>query len=212
MKADNFVSGIPTKPKEDPSATVEENRKQELEEKRKAGLAKTPESQTSEDSISAAESPKKKKAVQYREARKASAFFDIFLKGRTTSEPIQIADDVSVVFRTLMPADWTWIHERANEYDSADAKLLAEQILKLAKAIVILGNGPLELDGDELEILKQKLGRQNVSKVDQAADILSTQMSQEALDYLEEHYTRFHREIHGVPVSELKKKFLGTPV
>jgi len=142
-------------------------------------------------------------------ARRGSALLDILLKGSTLSDPIEIADGVSVVFRSLMPKDYLAIEQQAARFQGLEAQITARQLFKLSRALKKLGNGPLELEPDDEEALQRRLGKTTLTQYDHAAEVLRTQCAPEVLDLLEAAYDHFHRETHGDPVDELKKKFLG---
>jgi hypothetical protein len=141
-----------------------------------------------------------------------SVIEDIFNLGYIKSDPQVLFKDpnnkveLSVVYRTLMPAEIREIFESVSAYSSVIGQLVTEQLETLARAIITINGMPLILDEADRKKLAEELHVQAPTPLQQAKYILTHKIkSPNVVDLLYEAYREF---TDGVKenFAELKKK------
>jgi hypothetical protein len=99
----------------------------------------------------------------------------LFYVGYAESEPILVYkngdDEVSAVFRTLLPSELRDIVERMNKFESMMGKVITERIETLARAIVSINHMPLVWSTREQNEFLEK-NKRNASPLEMARHII----------------------------------------
>jgi len=136
---------------------------------------------------------------------------DLFYLGYANSDKIIIYKDpdknieINATFRTLTPAEHRDIFEYLENFNSMEAKIIAEKMEILARAVRTINDMPLVLDAGERKQYKDVYGH-DPSSLEQARYIIVERIkSVQVIDALYEAYNEFVTEVRK-SFEDVKKK------